>query len=98
MRAFGIGKMHFPIRCTYPTAALWNEVDGVHVDESTSVLWYLKLATSYLSVASHACARSSSRRDGRRHDRGPFSSSPRGVRAVDTRVHVLHVFGSVPES
>jgi hypothetical protein len=30
----------------YSAAALWDEVDGVHVDKSTSVLWYLKLATS----------------------------------------------------
>jgi hypothetical protein len=33
-----------PIR-TYPAVALWDEVAGVHVDQSASVLRYLKLAT-----------------------------------------------------
>ena len=31
----------------FPATALWHEVDGVHVDQSASVLRYLKLATSY---------------------------------------------------
>src|SRR6266404_5661645 len=32
--------------------ALWHEVAGLHVDESASVLRYLKLATSYIAVLS----------------------------------------------
>src|SRR5712691_8962383 len=40
---------------TFPQRrALWDEVDGVHVDESTSVLWYLKLATSYVLTGTAA--------------------------------------------
>ena len=31
---------------TYPAAALWHAIDGVHVDQSAQVLWHLKLATS----------------------------------------------------
>jgi hypothetical protein len=32
---------------TMPAAALWDEAAGVHDDQLASVLWYLKLATTY---------------------------------------------------
>jgi hypothetical protein len=34
------------IRMGSPTFITKSEVDGVHVDQSASVLWHLKLATS----------------------------------------------------
>ncbi len=30
----------------HPAAALWDEVDGLHLDQFTAFLWRLKLATS----------------------------------------------------
>jgi len=37
---------------THSAAALWHEVDGIHVDQPASVLRCLKLATSYLGNSS----------------------------------------------
>ena len=44
--------------CTYPAAALWDEVAGIHVDQFAQVLRSLKLATSYwISLPSNEQAR-----------------------------------------